>query len=129
MSPVRLLLVSLLLACSGGGQDSAALEVKRTTLTDEGTACVQDGAVQVTFPYCLSSSCDTLVSATCEAELVDGVVVVHGEAIIDTQGVTCTADCGIVQATCALPTVEDPDATNLSYGGADHPVSDACPPM
>ncbi len=69
-------------------------EITTTTITDEGTVCVNDaGEVEVTFPGCLSSRCDTLVSATCTAVLEGETVVVHAEAVIESQGEECTADC------------------------------------
>lgn len=73
------------------------------TLTDEGTVCVDGTDVTVDFGACLSSSCDTLVSASCEATLEGSVVTVHAEAVIESQGTECTADCGLVVTTCALP--------------------------
>ncbi|MDP2310591.1 MAG: hypothetical protein Q8P18_31520 [Pseudomonadota bacterium] len=101
--------------------------VTTTTTTDEGTACLNDaGEIQVTFPGCLSSSCDTLTSATCTAELVDGVLVVHGESIVDSEGDVCTDDCGIIQATCAAPLIEDPSSVMLSYAGVETPLDAEC---
>lgn len=98
-----------------------------TTITDEGTVCLNDaGEVEVTFPGCLSSSCDTLVSATCTATLVGDVLEVHGEAVIDSQGNECTADCGIIQATCEMPLIEDPDTVVFSYAGTETPLDAAC---
>lgn len=102
--------------------------VTTTTLTDVGTACVNaDGEIAIDFDACLSSSCDTLVSATCTATYADGVVEVHAEAIIESQGNECTADCGFVTATCELPTVDDPSTTTLSYAGESHPLEEECP--
>lgn len=111
--------LSLLLACEP--------EVTTTTMTDEGTVCLNDaGEVQVTFPGCLSSSCDTLVGATCTAELVDGQLVVHAEAVIEHQGDECTTDCGIIQATCEMPLIEDPDTVVFLYAGTETPLDAAC---
>lgn len=115
----RFLFLTLLVACEP--------EVTTTTITDEGTACVNDeGDIQVTFPGCLSSSCDTLTSATCTAELVDGVLEVHGEAVIESQGDVCTDDCGIIQATCAMPLIEDPSTVELSYAGQQTALDAEC---
>lgn len=97
------------------------------TLTDVGTACVNaSGDVEVSFPGCLSSSCDTLTSATCTAELVDGVLVVHAEAVIVHEGDICTDDCGFIGASCPMPLVEDPDSVVLSYGGTETPLDAEC---
>lgn len=112
----------LLLACTTADSD-----VKTTTLTDEGTVCLNDaGEVEVTFPGCLSSSCDTLVSSSCTATLVDGVIEVHAEAVIESQGVTCTTDCGYIQATCEMPLVEDPDTVVFSYAGVETALDAEC---
>lgn len=98
-----------------------------TTITDEGSVCLNDdGMVEVTFTGCLSSSCDTLTSATCTATLVDGVIEVHGEAVVETVGDTCTADCGMIVATCEMPLVEDPDGVVFSFGGTETPLDAEC---
>lgn len=105
-------------------------EVTTTTLTDEGTACLTDaGEIRVSFPGCLSSSCDTLISATCTAELVDGVLEVHAEAVIESVGDVCTEDCGYIQATCAAPVIEDPESVVLSYAGSETPLEPGCAEM
>lgn len=98
-----------------------------TTITDEGTVCLNDaGEVQVTFPGCLSSSCDTVLSAECSAELVDGVLEVHGTAVIESIGGECTADCGYIQATCEAPLIEDPETVVFSYAGVETALDVAC---
>jgi hypothetical protein len=101
--------------------------VTSRTLTDEGTACIDEaGDIEVTFPGCISSSCDTVVSATCSAELVDSVVVVTGEAVIESQGDMCTDDCGIVQATCAAPELPDGAEITISYAGTEVAIDAEC---
>ena len=98
-----------------------------TTITDKGSVCVNDeGAIEVTFPGCLSSSCDTVASATCEATLVDGVLEVSAEAVIESEGDMCTDDCGIIQATCELPAIEDPDSVVFSYAGSETALDAEC---
>lgn len=122
----RIFLLMLLVACDGASSDSASTKTTRTAV-DNGTACLDDsGQILVIFQECLSSSCDTLVSATCTATLEGDTLVVHAEAVIDSVGVTCTADCGQVSATCAPPLIEDPDTVTLSYAGTEHPLSDPC---
>lgn len=112
-------LLALLVACEP--------EVQTRTITDDGSVCVNDeGAVEVVLNGCLSSSCDTLVSATCSAELVDGVVEVHAEAVIETQGTECTDDCGIITATCELPLIEDPEGVVFELGGQTTPLDAEC---
>lgn len=106
---------------------ACAPEITTRTLEDEGSVCLDDeGQVQVTFPDCLSSSCDTLVSAECTATLVDGVLEVHAKAVIESQGTECTADCGLVQASCEMPLVEDPDTVQSSYAGELTPLDAEC---
>ena len=101
--------------------------VEIRTLTDEGTVCLNDnGKVQVDFPGCLSSSCDTLVSATCTVTLVDGTLEVHATAEIHSQGTTCTSDCGLIQATCDMPLVEDPETVVFSYAGQTTALDAEC---
>lgn len=115
-----LLALPLVAACDVGPK------VTTTTITDEGTVCVNDaGQVEVTFPGCLSSSCDTLTSATCTAEIDGDLVVVHGEATIDSEGDECTADCGIIQATCDLPDGTD-TSMSLSYAGEETALDAEC---
>ena len=50
----------------------------------------------------------------------------HGEAVIDSEGDECTADCGIIQATCALPEIEDPSSVVFSYAGAETALDAEC---
>lgn len=102
-------------------------ETTVTTLSSEGSVCLTDsGELQVTFPGCLSSSCDTLVSATCEATLVDGVLEVTAEAIIESEGDQCTSDCGLIQATCEMPLVEDPSTVVVRYAGEESTLDAEC---
>ena len=104
-----------------------APEVTTDTVQDKGSVCQNDaGDIEVTFPGCLSSSCDTLVSATCEATLVDGVLEVTAEAVIESVGETCTMDCGIIQATCEMPLIEDPETVVFSYAGEQTALDAEC---
>lgn len=92
------------------------------TLDDVGTVCVDGAEVSVDFGTCLSSSCDTLVSAGCTATLEGTVVTVHAQAVIDSQGKTCTADCGLVSTTCALPDLTGLTGVTLTYGASNVPI-------
>lgn len=93
--PTRTFALVLLAACTG------AHKVTTTTLTDQGTVCLQnDGTLFMDFQTCLFSSCDTLVSQSCSATLDGSTLTVTSEAVIDSQGQVCTADCGLVQGTC-----------------------------
>lgn len=89
------------------------------TLEDVGDACHTGDTVTLTFAGCLSSSCDTLVSADCTATLQGGVVTVRGTAVITSTGTECTADCGLITADCDAPTVTEPDTTILVVGDDD----------
>lgn len=112
---MRTLLLSLLAACAD--------PITTQTLTDEGTACVDGDTITVTFPGCLSSSCDTLTSATCTATLEGTTLTVHAEATIESQGKECTADCGFITASCDAPATEG--EVTLSYAGEDTPLAEA----
>lgn len=98
-------LLALLAACAD--------PITTTTITDEGTACVDGDTITIAFPGCLSSSCDTLTSATCTATLDGDDVEIHAEAVIESQGRECTADCGFITASCELPA----GGASLSYAG------------
>lgn len=99
-------LLALLVGC-------AEPEITTRTLTDEGVVCLTGDEAVVQFPGCLSSSCDTLTSATCTATLDGDDVEIHAEAVIESQGRECTADCGFITASCELPA----GGASLSYAG------------
>lgn len=102
-------------------------EVVTDTVANEGSVCQNDaGDIEVTFPGCLSSSCDTLVSATCEATLVGGVLEITAEAVIESVGETCTMDCGIIQARCEMPLIEDPQTVVFEYAGEQTALDAEC---
>lgn len=87
------------------------------TVTD-GTACVDDGIETITFTFdtCLSSSCDTVESASCTATLSGETVTVTGEVVVLREGDECTADCGIVTAECAMPALPDTGEIEVVVG-------------
>ncbi|HND32240.1 MAG TPA: hypothetical protein PLA94_19690 [Myxococcota bacterium] len=101
----------LMLACDGGPK------LRSQTLTDQGTVCLNDGMIQVNFPGCLSSSCDTVVESSCSATYADGVVTVHASVTVEREGDICTDDCGAITATCELPAVDNPDSDLFLYAG------------
>jgi hypothetical protein len=113
----RTLLALLLTACAD--------PITTSTIDDEGEACVDGTSITVTFPGCLSSSCDTLTEATCEATLDGTTIRVTGRAVIESQGDMCTADCGIISATCDLPEGADPTTMTLAYAG-DEAAAETC---
>jgi hypothetical protein len=92
--------------------------VTTTVLDDVGTVCLaSDGSLVLDFDQCLSSSCDTLVVATCEAALDGTTLTVTSHAEIEHQGKECTDDCGFVTATCTGDTVTDPAGIEVDVGG------------
>lgn len=95
------------------------------TLTDVGTVCVEGDEVTVDFNTCLSSSCDTLTSAECTATLAGDTVTVTAEAVITSQGNECTADCGLVTVSCALPDLAGVTDAKIVYAGETTNVADA----
>jgi hypothetical protein len=115
----------ILLACFGGFGDSN-FETETNTLVDSGALCTQeDGTLKVDFQTCLSSSCDTLLSAVCTATLDDDLLTVTATAEIESQiGGMCTDDCGFVEASCDGPYIEDTSVVRVSYGGSTVPFDD-----
>ncbi len=111
----------LLLACD------PASNVRSQTLADQGTVCInRDGLVQVNFPGCLSSSCDTVVKSSCTASYADGVVTVHASVTVEREGEICTDDCGAITATCEMPAVDDPQGDVFLYAGETSSVGALC---
>lgn len=110
----RVLSVFALLAACGGSSGPTVSTV--TEITD---ACVDGAEIVVTFQGCLSSSCDTLTASSCTATESGGVVEVTGEATVTSEGEVCTADCGIIEARCAIPAGVDTSTAILSFGGDD----------
>lgn len=94
-------------------------DVTSKTITEISDVCVDGNSLKVTFLGCLSSSCDSLASATCTITAAGDVLTVTGEAVVDSQGDICTDDCGFIQATCALDASLDRDATTVTFGGDD----------
>lgn len=107
---------------------------------DVGTACVsgsvdQPHQVKVDFGLCLSSSCDSLVSASCTVEQSGVDLKVSGKATVSRTGgpdTVCTTDCGRVTAACDVPALAA-GSYALSYAGKQIefavPVGDsACTP-
>lgn len=82
--------------------------------TDIQGVCVDDGDLVVTFVGCLSSSCSTVASSTCAAELSGGNIEVSGSAQVkeDRLG-PCTDDCGAITARCPVPDGAPDDAIIL----------------
>lgn len=110
----RWVFVAVVVACGG-----VVMEPQDRSITDVQSACVDDDTVRVQMMGCLSSSCDTLLSASCTAELRGGVVEVTGAAVVRREGTECTDDCGFIVAECDLPAGVDPEEDILVFGGDD----------
>jgi hypothetical protein len=98
--------------------------IKTVDHADVGTACVsgsvdQPHEVTVDFGICLSSSCDTLVAASCTVEQSGVDLKVSGKATVTSDagpdGI-CTTDCRRAAATCSVPALAAGTYT-LSYAG------------
>lgn len=109
--------LTTLLFLSLAGCPGSMIQV--TEITDEGTLCLTtDGQLLVDFQTCLGG-CDTLVEATCEAVLEEGVLVVTSYGRIETDvspGIACTEECRQSAATCDLPLIEDPSTVTVEHG-------------
>lgn len=110
---MRSLLPCLLLACATA---PAPVDTTITTIT---AACVDGDALRVRFEGCLSSSCDTVLSAACTPTLAGDVLDVEGAITVRRVGGVCTDDCGLLEARCELPEGTTPSTTLLTFGGDD----------
>jgi hypothetical protein len=98
--------VLVLFGLSCGGPDEE-------TITELSIGCLDATAdevvVHVMFETCLSSSCDTLESAECTLEPEgDGLTVTGTAVVTHSRRRDCTADCGLVEATCSAPAPSTP---------------------
>jgi hypothetical protein len=91
-------LLGVVTACDGGED--------KTTFDNAGSVCFTSTAtgsvkVNVSFPGCLSSSCDRTQNAQCRITEKDGVIKVasHGEVVRKDD--ECTDDCGSFTVQCA----------------------------
>jgi len=74
-------------------------------------------SIMVDFGLCLSSSCETLRRATCEATRDGSVISVTARADVVSDSGDCTDDCGSATARCDLGAL--PEGTyELRYGEA-----------
>ena len=80
------------------------------SLEDEGSLCLSgeadgEGTVQVVADTCLSSSCSRSAVSSCTATEEGRVIAVHASFSweeLEGDKVECTADCGILMATCTV---------------------------
>ena len=91
-----------------------------TTFDNAGSVCftsTSTGAVKVnvSFPGCLSSSCDTPQNAQCRITEANGVIKVasHGEVV--RSGDECTDDCGSFTTECTSEPIA-PGTYTVTYG-------------
>jgi hypothetical protein len=100
-APALALAMSLLPACDNE---------RETTYTDFQAFCADpdpDGlAITAHFATCTSSSCDIIQSSSCELTQTDNGWELTGEAVVQSSGTTCTADCGSVTAQCSVDVSE-----------------------
>jgi len=114
MSRSRILIaLGLLLSCDG--ED-------RSFFDNAGTVCftstpTESVKARVTFPTCLSSSCDRPENTVCGVKLVDGEIHVGSHAEVVREGGSCTDDCGSLNADCESAPIA-PGTYRVIYGQA-----------
>ncbi|HEY3500338.1 MAG TPA: hypothetical protein VGK73_36855 [Polyangiaceae bacterium] len=100
---------------------SGCVSTDTHTHTNTGELCfksTETGSVEmvVTFPDCLSSSCDEEIQANCHVVEKNGTIVVEGFAEVESQkGGSCTADCGSLTAKCESAPIA-PGTYPVAYG-------------
>lgn len=90
---IALVALAACLACGDKVERHTVEKVDRVCLAEPDT-------IRAKFATCLSSSCDTLVSAACSIEHEGDEAVLTGRAEIDREGNECTTDCGLVEVIC-----------------------------
>ena len=110
-------------------------ESSRDQLEDQGSACLSPSGTQadlffcgqaalaadsnlrvdIDFATCLSSSCDKLEHAGCEATRDGSVITVKARAIVLSSGNECTDDCGFATTSCELGPLPE-GSYELRYG-------------
>jgi len=100
ISKLALVLFGLfLIGCDQrGGGETTTWEVE-----NEGEMCREDTEITIQFDFCMSSSCDTLLLATCETGHTSDGIVVTSHAAVESTGGSCSTDCRWATATCELP--------------------------
>jgi hypothetical protein len=107
------------LACSEGDDGTRK---HRTTLENEGGLCLRSStdetlAVTLVFPACLSSSCDRVISTSCQVTASGTELVISGKAQTETTGAeACTADCGSLVARCTSAGAIPPGPYTVKLG-------------
>jgi len=118
---MRTILALWLVACNGPGAGTV------TVIDNQGTACVDEaaGTVEIDFETCLSSSCDTLEGASCNATWAGDTLTVTSTGSVVSTGGDCTADCGFATTSCELPEGVDLAGGTLAYADTEVALSDA----
>ncbi len=100
---------------------TACVTEQSRDLSGEGVACLDGATIKVDFQTCLSSSCDTLEGASCEAALSGDTIMVTSAATVvsDSGASACTADCGLATTSCAVTGGDASAATTISYAGSE----------
>ncbi len=96
-------------------------EVETNDISNKGTACIQDGTARVDFNQCLSSSCDTLINASCTGTVDGTTLTITSSGSIESQrnpNSGCTTDCGFVVADCTV-TGDLSAVTTIAYAGGE----------
>jgi hypothetical protein len=84
----------------------SVVDAEETSYTDQGAVCLRSdeaGGLQIsiTFPVCLSSSCERARETSCSLMRADAELVIRSRGEIENVGArVCTADCGLLQAFC-----------------------------
>ena len=116
--PLLVTVCCSVLACS----ENDDKRIVRTTRENEGGLCLRSSsdemlAVTVVFPTCLSSSCDRVLSASCQVTQSGNQLVVVSNAETETTGAeVCTADCGSLVARCTSTAAVPPGQYTVTYG-------------
>lgn len=99
-------------------------DTRLTNLSERGTVCVEnDDTLRVNFGGCLSSSCDTLLEASCAARVSGSTTLVTASALVETLiGQECSSDCVPPIARCPIP--DDADRSgDLVYAATTRPFA------
>ena len=93
--------------------------VETTDVSNQGTACVQDDAVIVSFTRCVGG-CTTLVDASCEASVDGDTLTVTSVGTLEKQTNIgdCSTECDLALAECTLTGNLD-GVTRIAYAGEE----------
>lgn len=89
---------------------------------DRGVLCFDEQSnLIVDFQTCLSSSCDTVTEATCAVTLDTSsgrdTYTVTTTLRIESEGQTCTDDCGFTTTQCAEPLIDGVGDPQITFDG------------